>query len=298
MYYQLGDIKYENAVGFQSLDQVEEESWVEHAVIDGKPVLQKTGSKLDTVEIAMRFHRSFTDPDLELNKLRAHRKKGSILALIRGDGTILGNFVIKSMNIGTKGQINGTIIYYEVQVSLLEFASADIDATAKTQAVNNGFANSQNTPLPSTPSDLPTTPTMEAADSLISGNANINAAGGLSEILDANSTLLKTTCEQLQTKVNKALFDISKMVTLIDADSSSELWDNTRDLSTSAQVLITKLTDLAGDVAQLISDIDSNPGAVAAGIITVTEDVTDALDQLDQVQTDASKMAAMVALKK
>lgn len=298
MYAQLGDIVYQALVGFQTFDQVKEESYAEHPLINGKPRLQKIGSKLDTVSLGIRLHKMFTDPDVELNKLEQYRKNGEILALIMGDGRIIGDFVINSMTISHKQMTpDGGILLVELTLDLKEYFSPDRDAAASNAAVNNGFANSQNTPPVTNPVNIPGTSAISASNSLVSCGSGMGAVSDIGNQLGVNSALLKTQCEQMKTKVLKALNDVTKIISLIDADSGSQLYAVTRDLSNSCSVMVTNLTDLVNDIAQLISDITGNPINVPAGIVTVGSDISTAMDQLDQIKQNAAAMAAMAALK-
>jgi phage protein U len=265
----------------------------------GKPGSQHVGGNLDTLTLQIRLHKYFTDPDLELAKMDEYKKRGTILPFITGDGRIIGDFYIKGFNISFK-QLgpDGLTLFAEVSLDLKEYYTADRDAAAKNDSINNGFANSQNTPQQTIPTETPGTPSMEASKSVVSSGASISAVSDMSDILSDASGTLKNTCEQMKTKCVSALNDTQKIIGIIDADASSELYSVTRDLSTSCTNQVSILTNLVNSISQLITDITGNPAAVPAGIITVGEDVQDAMDNMEQIRAHATKMAAMAALKK
>lgn len=299
MYAQLGDIIYEAMVGFQTFDQVKEESYAEHALIDGKPKLQKIGSKLDTINLAIRIHAMFSNPELEINKLITYMERGDILPLIMGTGRIIGDFVINTLNISNKQLTpDGGILWAELTLDLKEYASPDREASAQNAAVNNGFANSQNNPAIVGAKSIPGTESLQASESLTGAGATLGAVNTLGQGLGVNSAILKTTCEQMKTKVIKGLNDVTNIIALIDADSASQLYAVTRDLSNACANMVVNLTDLVNDVAQLISDITGNPGNVPAGIVTVGSDIATVMSQLETIKQNATAMVAMAALKK
>src|SRR5688572_4243983 len=159
MHAQLGDIVFEGLVGFQSFSGNSEENYAEHATILNKPRLQKLGSKLDTRELSIRFHISFCDPELELNKLMEAKKKGQILPFTLGNGRYLGDFVIQKMGEDIQQLTVGAAIHEViVSISLLEYFTPDKESSAANQAASNGFANAQNDPPLTTPQPIPLAP--------------------------------------------------------------------------------------------------------------------------------------------
>lgn len=97
MYRQLGDILFEWLKGFEAWSvEGNEASYGEHALIDGKPRLQKTGDTLQALNLTFRLHAKFCNPKRELAKLDKAKTDGEILPLLMGDGTYVSDFVIIS----------------------------------------------------------------------------------------------------------------------------------------------------------------------------------------------------------
>ena len=147
MYAQLGSIIFEGLKGFTSLDSRKSPSLVQHAVIDGKPKLQRTGDNLDEVMFDMTFHSRFCNPESEVRKLNTAMDSGEIMALITGSGETLGNFVVSGIEESVKHTTKtGAIILTTLSVTLLESAGEDILSQAMSAAKGIAFANAGNTP--------------------------------------------------------------------------------------------------------------------------------------------------------
>lgn len=148
MYHQLGNITFEGLKGFSALGSREAPSLAQHAVIDGKPKLQRTGDTLDEYRIAIMFHSRFCNPETEVGKLKSAMRSGEILPLIVGTGETLGNFVISEIEQDVQHTTKeGAIIMTRLNVSLLESAGSDPLSTAMAAAKSSAFANAGNNPV-------------------------------------------------------------------------------------------------------------------------------------------------------
>lgn len=141
MYGQLGDIVFENLFG----PSQEQESFgkviARHPKINGRDKLQSTGIKLREIKITIRFNAVFCNPQEQLDKLKNYSEKGTILNYIKGDGTIVGNFVIESgTNNITKTFNNGAIHSCTMSLDLIENYIQDKKTQKKNQARINGTA--------------------------------------------------------------------------------------------------------------------------------------------------------------
>jgi phage protein U len=159
MYAQLGEIRFEALKGFSSLSDKKEALYAEHALIDGKPRLQRTGNALDEFTIGIKFHVSFCDPEAEYDALNRYRDDGEVLPLIYGTGYVEGNFVITSLN-RTVNDTSATGEYIDIDVSigLKEFYQPDLVAGNQKRALLNAFAVSADRPTPENVPVPPPTP--------------------------------------------------------------------------------------------------------------------------------------------
>lgn len=147
MYAQLGNIVFERLVGFYSFDHTKEANIVEHALIDGRPRLQRVGTNLDKVRIDILFHVAFCSPEEQIKALDSARDESEIMPFVLGNGENIGTFVIKSTTVNHKHLDSiGNIIEASVSVDLMEHYESNPLATAFESAVSGAFANAQNSP--------------------------------------------------------------------------------------------------------------------------------------------------------
>lgn len=148
MYSQLGNIVFQGLKGFESFQSKRETNYAQHAVIDGKPKLQRIGTNLEEVNLSIQFHGSFCTPETEIGSLDSAREAGEILPLLLGSGELVGNFVIQSiskdiMDLDERGSIKLAVL----TISLLESATTDALASAALNAVLGGVGNAANAAL-------------------------------------------------------------------------------------------------------------------------------------------------------
>lgn len=148
MYAQIGNIVFKGLRGFDSFQQKRETNFAQHAVIEGKPRLQRVGTNLDEINISIQFHASFCDPETEIRALDRLRQSAEIVAVLAGSGEFIGNFVIQSISrdvsdLGPRGNIMNAI----VSLTLLEAVIADPVGAASLAAKLSGFGNALNNPL-------------------------------------------------------------------------------------------------------------------------------------------------------
>jgi phage protein U len=145
MYAQLGNIVFQGLKGFTSFQSKRETNLVQHAVIEGKPRLQRIGTNLEEVTITIQFHASFCVPETEMTALDSLREAAEIVPLLTGSGEFLGNFVIQAITkdveeLGTDGSLKSLT----ASLTLLEGASSDPLAAASLAAKLGGIGNAAN----------------------------------------------------------------------------------------------------------------------------------------------------------
>lgn len=126
MFAQLGNLIFENLNSFSDFSQAGSALYAEHALIDGKPILQRTGSSLNEINLSIRFHALFCNPKDQLDSLKAFRNDGEILPLLWGNGNVEGDFVITEINETIENcDPTGTVISYLVNFILKEYVTPD-----------------------------------------------------------------------------------------------------------------------------------------------------------------------------
>lgn len=98
MYAQLGNRLFSKLKSFTDFNKTGSAIYAEHALIDTKPRLQRTGLALEEITLSIRFHIAFCNPAEEIEALRQSRDEGEILPLLWGNGKVEGNFVITTLN--------------------------------------------------------------------------------------------------------------------------------------------------------------------------------------------------------
>jgi phage protein U len=137
----LGDITLTGFSQPGTLDTTSEAIYAEHPKLQGKPALQRTGSKNAVVSMVFNVHRSTTIPENFIQQLQDAQDAGTILPLTTEAGDLLGDFVITQMQISRQASdAVGSIIAATVSVSLIEWASVDGVAERQYAARQQGFA--------------------------------------------------------------------------------------------------------------------------------------------------------------
>ncbi len=109
-------------VGPTGQDIARQNTWAEHAVTRGKPVLQEIGSELDTQNFDFFFSEEFCTPAAELAKLEAAFALKTPLPLVFGNGVYTGGrYVVDALDVTVKKTSQrGALVRVEASISLLE----------------------------------------------------------------------------------------------------------------------------------------------------------------------------------
>jgi phage protein U len=213
MYCQLGDILFEGLKGFEAWSvEGNEASYGEHALIDGKPRLQKTGDTLQELNLTFRLHAKFCNPKQELAKLDKAKTEGEILPLLMGDGTYVSDYVIISAPYTVDHALaDGTIVQATVNLSLKEYIPYSKEEQQQQAARKNAFATDDKKPVVTRPPQPPTA-AAAAAKNVTETAQQANKVDGLvSEYennLSSQATIeqsIKDACD----KGNKAINDLN-----------------------------------------------------------------------------------------
>lgn len=147
MYAQLGDIRFQGLFGFDSFKGKRSQALAQHALIDGKPKLQKLGDMLEEIQLDIQLHSRFCNPESEIGRLHSLCADGQILPLITGTGELVGNFTIAEVGRAYNHlDPRGRIIWARVGINLIEVADDALDIPALA-AKASAFAISRNEPV-------------------------------------------------------------------------------------------------------------------------------------------------------
>lgn len=125
-----------------------EASYGEHALIDGKSRLQKTGNTLQALNLNFRLHAKFCTPAQELAKLDKAKTDGEILPLLTGDGTYASDYVIISVPYTVDHALaDGAIVQATIILSLREYIPYPKEEQQQQAERKNAFAIGDKKPV-------------------------------------------------------------------------------------------------------------------------------------------------------
>ena len=121
MFAILGDIPFQVVGSPESLSDSRGYDYAEHRVIQDRPVLQWLADDLETIQLEMLLHRSFTNPTVNLLLLLQAAETHTALPLVFGNGYFRGYFVIAKIDTLSKRLSgSGDLFAITVRLSLRE----------------------------------------------------------------------------------------------------------------------------------------------------------------------------------
>jgi phage protein U len=132
MFALLGEIVFEVLGSPETFEHSREWSYAEQRVVEDRPRLQWIADDLASITIDLRFHASFTVPEVQLAALAAAGDDHVARPLVFGNGVHRGYFVVTSLRtIATQMTATGAFAGITVRLVLKEWAlSAEIDPAA------------------------------------------------------------------------------------------------------------------------------------------------------------------------
>ena len=125
MFAILGEIEFNVVGGISGMEQSGSADWVEHARIQGKPLLEWIGEGLDECNLTIELHPLLGDPEARLRALRLAKTKHEPLAFVMGSGEYHGAYVITNIgNTIRRATATGQIQSAVVRLNLKEYTGA------------------------------------------------------------------------------------------------------------------------------------------------------------------------------
>lgn len=122
MHALLGEIAFNLVTHFEGIDARFSANYAEHALIEGKPRLQRVGDNLDEFTWDMVFHAGFCQPELEMLKLRSAVAQNEALPLVFANGDYKGLFVPVDASVTSRQTMrDGTLIWVDARLTLREY---------------------------------------------------------------------------------------------------------------------------------------------------------------------------------
>jgi len=118
----LGEIEFEVIGSPSGSEQRFAATFAEHARIAGKPLVEAVGGELDEIAWTILLHERLHDVEARLRALREATAAQQPLALVMGDGTYLGPWIIVEGALTTqKTTASGRVVSAELQLTLREY---------------------------------------------------------------------------------------------------------------------------------------------------------------------------------
>lgn len=131
MFALLGTIQFKLITYFDGIEVNKATKFARHEVLDGKPILQRTGDELDEISIELAFHDYYCDPATELKRLDDARLAAEAMPLIWGNGVVEGQFVIEKLRVtGQTATRFGELTSVSASVSLIEYVEPQLPVEA------------------------------------------------------------------------------------------------------------------------------------------------------------------------
>lgn len=299
MFAQLGSIIFDGLKSFNTLESTNETALVEHALIENKPKLQKVGQKLDTIQITIFFASVFCSVQQEIDALNNARQAVDVMPLIMGDGTFMGDFVIKTVKVKRLDTApNGELLQAEVQLELVEFYTSDREASAESRAISIGIGMAINNPQLYNPIDIPLTTEAEVVEAFVSGNADASSSAEIMKKIGAVNDEVRQKAERIMQQMLRTGDSVGKVFTAINADPESEMYARTRALSVSCQIMLNLVSDVVTECQALINDVDAgNYVGVAERIVTLVQRGTEVTTRTTQLVASATSLSSLVVVQ-
>jgi phage protein U len=276
-----------------------ETNFAEHALIEGKPKLQRIGTNLTAIEVSILLDVSFCEPQAEIDALNSSRESAEVMPLIMGDGRFVGNFVIQTVSdtpMHSAG--NGRVLQSEVTLSLLEYANANSELSFASSSIAQAFANVNNSPPTFIPEMVAITPEMETAQELVGANASINTTADVLATLQANVDLYRPKAEQITQDMLNAGDSLSNVLEAINADSASEMYARTRNLALKISETILVTADVSVEATALIADIDAgNTSSIPGRVVSLVNKGIELSNKSRQLSQQASDLISLIVVQ-
>jgi len=118
----LGDIEFEVIASPSGAEQRFGATFVEHGRVSGKPLVEAVGGEREEIHWTILLHERVHDVDARLRAIRAATAAQQPLALVMGDGTYLGPWlIVEGALTSKKTTAAGSLVSAELQITLREY---------------------------------------------------------------------------------------------------------------------------------------------------------------------------------
>ena len=138
MFAQLGNHIFQGLKSPNSWDETYGARYGKIPLINGKDVIQHTGDELVEIDLSVRYSIDFCEPATEIEALKRSMRDAEILPLITGKGSIVGKFVITSIDVSNETfSPAGSLQIATVDLKLLEGSASEPSPTKGTALLSS-----------------------------------------------------------------------------------------------------------------------------------------------------------------
>ena len=143
MYASLGGITFEGLKGFSTFTDSRATVYAEIGMVNRKPRLQKAGESLQEIAFDILLHADFSNVEQDIQQFEDIREAGNSVSLVLGNGAVLGDFLLTSINKAVKKTDPlGNIIYLTASITLKEYPQGNRAESLAITAAEQAFASS------------------------------------------------------------------------------------------------------------------------------------------------------------
>jgi len=141
----LGEIEFEITGGLAGMELSQSSDYAEHALIQGKPLLETVGDALDEVQLSIELHPTLGDVAARVRALQDAMQAHQPLAFVLGNGEFLGAFVITELSqTHHRTWADGAAFSATLSMTLRQWAG-DFDYTPPAPALADSVQDVQDT---------------------------------------------------------------------------------------------------------------------------------------------------------
>lgn len=287
MIYQYGDITFNRLDAPSEMSIVGSMNYQQMERVTGKPVLQKVGIPLRTIDMNIELFYQVTDVTTSISKLWAKMYAGVEEELIDGNGFSYGTFVINRIQQEQrKLDDDGAVLSATMSLSFLEYAPYEQESAEKLKARKNAFAVIEAKPIEVKPRTVYVTPQAKTAMGITTSVtatkasiANVKKANQIPAMYDKYMNQAKRQIKTAQTGLAEARSQVDKVTAQVS---------NIAQLKTTIENTISLTTQMANS---LESAGPEDLPFIISGVASTTE------SQLRNLMSSAAIITAVTSIR-
>jgi phage protein U len=276
MLAQLGNHQFQGLKSPGSWKESHAKRYSQIPLITGKDVIQSTGEELTEIDLSIVYSIDFCDPANEIEALKQSMRAAEILPFISGTGSLVGKFVIISIDVSNETFSQAGILNKAtVELKLME-------AIATGDTKNQGSALSGNNPVAQPPAP-----------------ANVSAANSIAKDVSQAKSKVQAMKDTVA-KVKKGVKSYKRAVREVRqlADAAKQAYSSAKTKLEATKKIVERASQLPSSLddallyAENLAKLDN-----VADTTALETNVNEMSNRADKVTTRTSSVAAFSASK-